>query len=89
MKLSRISCAALLWAACWASSSVACCGTTEPFNKAAQAFYQYEHWDQDVARFLNHYNDKLSPRQKEIGAWIGFGIKCLLDGKVEFTYHFP
>jgi hypothetical protein len=61
---------------------------SEPFNKTALALYQYEHWDEDVAKFLQHYENKLSPKEKEIGAWVGFGIKCLLDQKIEFTIRF-
>ena len=65
-----------------------CFGTSEPVNKAAQAVYQYEHWDEDVSRFLQQYENKFTPEEKRIGGWVGFGIKCLIDKKVEFIYRF-
>jgi len=58
-------------------------------NKAAQAFYQYQHWDEDVSKFLQHYENKFTPEEKIIGGWIGFGIRCAIDRKLEFTYRFP
>jgi len=60
-----------------------------PANKAIQAFYQYEHWDEDVSRFLQHYESKLTPEEKKVGGWIGFGIKCAINRKIEFIWRFP
>jgi hypothetical protein len=57
-------------------------------NKAIQAFYQYEHWDRDVSDFLQHYESKLTPTQKEIAGYIGYGIKVFMNKKLEITYHF-
>lgn len=57
-------------------------------NKTFEAFYQYEHWDRDVADFLQHCQDKLTPKEKKYGAIIGFVVKAALDRKLEIVIHF-
>lgn len=58
-------------------------------NAAARAFYQYEHWNDDVNNLLKHYENKFTPRQKEIGGAIYQIIKVISDHQIQVTWHFP
>lgn len=58
-------------------------------NAAARAFYEYEHWNDDVNRFLQHYEKQLTPRQKQIGGYIYEILNVLNRREVRFTWRFP
>jgi len=60
----------------------------DAFNTAARAFYQYEHWDQDVNQFLQHYEHKLTPQQREIGGILGYIANVIVKKQISVTFRF-
>ena len=71
----------------YTSSSMAT-PSQDAVNTAARALYQYEHWDQDVNRFLSHYEHRFTPEERIIGGYIGGLIRIILQKEVKLTYTF-
>ena len=61
----------------------------EAWNAAAKAFYEYEHWNDDVNRFLQHYEGKLTPRQKKIGGYVYLVLDAINRQEIRFRWTFP
>lgn len=56
---------------------------------AAQAFYQYEHWDTDVNGKLNDYEKMFSKEQKMYAGYAVWIANTLIKKQVGFVVHFP
>lgn len=61
----------------------------DAINAAARAFYEQQHWNDDVNRFLQHYERKLTPMEKKIGGYIYEIFKICQDRQVRFRWTFP
>lgn len=58
-------------------------------NSAARAFYEYNHWNEDVNSFLQHYEDKLSPTERKLGGYLAVIANAVYHKEVRFIYRFP
>ncbi len=61
----------------------------DAINAAARAFYEQQHWNDDVNRFLQHYENKFTPREKQIGGYIYEVLNIINRQEIRFTWRFP
>lgn len=58
-------------------------------NNASRAFYEYEHWDKDVAQALAKYEKKLTPNQRKYGGYLAEIVEVVVHKEVKFVWRFP
>lgn len=61
----------------------------EALNKAAKAFYLYEHWDKDISNYLEYYERNFTKEEKATAGYAILIIKAIGDKQIQFTWHFP
>jgi hypothetical protein len=57
-------------------------------NAAARAFYEYEHWNDDVNRFLQQYEKRLTPMEKKIGGYLYQVANIINRREIRVTWTF-
>lgn len=58
-------------------------------NTGALAIYRYEHWDQDVAYFLNQYEKSFTPKEKQAAAVLYYIANAAIQRQITVTFRFP
>ena len=71
--------------------SVNCYATQEQdaINAAARAFYEQQHWNDDVNAFLQHYEKRLTKRQKQWGGYVYEIANIINRQEIRFIWRFP
>jgi hypothetical protein len=60
----------------------------DAIKAAGDAFYKYEHLDDDMSRYLSKYEAMFTDNQKKVGGWTYFIAKVMIDRQVTYTWHF-